>query len=65
MLVKRIQNSLSAETLKRLVEESESAPLFKLRVLLQQLQGNFEKCLTMFFQVRSIKADVFVWLEQV
>ena len=48
-LVKRIQNDLSPETLKRLVDESESAPLFKLRVLLQQLQGNFSKCLTMFF----------------
>jgi len=34
-LVKRYQNKLSPETLQRLVDESESAPLFKLRVLLQ------------------------------
>ena len=40
-LVKRHQNNLSPETVQRLVDESASAPLFKLRVLLQQLQGNF------------------------
>ena len=33
-LVKRHQNNLDAETVQRLVDESESAPLFKLRVLL-------------------------------
>ena len=64
-LVKRIQNNLHPDTVQRLVEESESAPLFKLRVLLQQLQGNFERCITMFFQIRSIKVDVFAWLDQV
>lgn len=64
-LVKRIQNSISGETLQRLVDESESAPLFKLRVLLQQLQGNFQQCLKMFFQIKSIQADVFTWLDQV
>jgi len=34
-LVKRIQNGLQADQIQRLVDESESAPLFKLRVLLQ------------------------------
>ena len=34
-LVKRHQNNISAENIQRLVEESGSAPLFKLRVLLQ------------------------------
>ena len=34
-LVKRHQNNLSAEVVERLVEESASAPLFKLRVLLK------------------------------
>ena len=64
-LVKRHQNNLSADVAQRLVDESASAPLFKLRVLLQQLQGNFQKCLTMFFQIRSIKSDVFGWLDHV
>lgn len=36
-LVNRHQNNMSPETIQNLVEKSESAPLFKLRVLLQQL----------------------------
>ena len=29
------------------------------------MKGDFKKCLTMFFNIKSIKSDVFTWLEKI
>ena len=48
-LLRRHVERLTSSELAMLSDKAEHAPVFKLRVLLWQLQGNFEKCLTMFF----------------
>ena len=65
-LLSRFQDVLSAEKIRDLLEEANSAPLYKLRVVLYQWLGNYQRCLSLFFQNHSpIKADVFQWLSEV
>lgn len=58
-LLARFQESLNSDEIRDLLDEARSSPLFKLRVVLQQWLGNYQRCLSLFFQIRSIKADVF------
>lgn len=39
--------------------------MFKVRVFLQQLLGNYEACLQMFFKIPAIREDVFIWLTEI
>lgn len=56
---------LTTEETASLLEDAKSSPLFKLKIFLYQLQGDFQKCLTLFFQIKAIKADVFAWLSEI
>ena len=58
-------SQLSTEETYSLLEDAKSSPLFKLKIFLYQLQGDFQKCLTLFFQIKAIKADVFAWLSEI
>jgi hypothetical protein len=56
---------LSTDEISALLEDAKSSPLFKLKIYLYQLQGDFQKCLTLFFQIKAIKSDVFAWLQEI
>jgi hypothetical protein len=64
-LLLRYKDNLPKDKIRDLLDEAKSAPLFKLIVLLHQLLGNYQRCLSLFFQIRSIKEDVFSWLSEV
>jgi hypothetical protein len=48
-LLTRYQDGLAADKIRDLLDEAKSAPLFKLRVVLQQWLGNYQRCLSLFF----------------
>ena len=39
--------------------------MFKVRVHLHQLLGNYAECLQLFFRIQAIREDVFAWLREV
>ena len=48
-LVLNLQSKLTSEEIQSLMEEAKSSPMCKLKILLYQLQGDFDRCLSLFF----------------
>ena len=59
------QNSMQPPEIEALLEACMSTPLFKLKIFFMQLLGQFQNCLTQFFQIKAIKPDVFLWLNEI
>jgi len=64
-IVARFSNDLEPAEIQELLDEAQSAYLFKLKIFLYQLLGDFQKCLSLFFQLNAIKQDVFAWLNEI
>jgi hypothetical protein len=48
-IVARFSNELEPVEIQELLDEAQSAYLFKLKIFLYQLLGDFQKCLSLFF----------------
>ncbi len=46
-------------------KDAERSPMYKVKIYLMQLQGNYQECLEMYLKVAAIKEDVFIWLNEI
>ncbi len=47
------------------MKDAERSPMYKVRVSLHQILGNYEECLQLFFKIATIREDVFSWLSEI
>jgi len=64
-LIKLIEEQVDEETIKAFCTEADSSPMYMVRVYLHEFLQNYQKCLQMFFKIKVIKENVFVWLQDI
>jgi hypothetical protein len=64
-VIQQYSERISSEEATKLLDTIQGSPLYKLKVLLLQMQGQYEQCFHLYFENRAIKQEVFAWLADV
>lgn len=64
-MIRLIEENIDEDVIKEFCKDADQCPMYMVRIYLHQILHNYQKCLEMFFKIKIIKPNVFVWLHEI